>query len=212
MKTRLALSAIATSLLLSGCATFSRPSAQPPSPIPCTYRFKSLSRPEDQARVEAAIHAVAYGNVTKGGTVSYPEYRFRVAKLADLDALTPSLLYVDAERTGSPFMRRAPHKQTLNLRACSVDFTFDSTDVTASATTIVTFNIRPGSRLYFKNPGGVESDITAKIDKSGRVSLPVHVKDGQKYLYVRAMKDSVTRYIRINIFTNQTQDISKREY
>jgi len=212
MKTLFALSIVSVSLILSGCATFNRPPAPVSNPIPCTYRFKMLSRPEDQARVEAAIHSVAFGIVTKGGTVSYPEYRFHVARLADLDALTPKLLYVDSANVGSPFMPRAPRKQTLNLRASAVDFTFDSTDVTASATTMVIFNVKPGSRLYYKVPGGVESDITAKIDKKGRVSLPVHVKEGQRYLYVRAMKDNVNRYIRINIFTNQTQDISRREY
>ena len=34
-------------------------------------------------------------------------------------------------------------KQTLNLHACSIDMTFDSTDVSASATTLVTFHIKP---------------------------------------------------------------------
>jgi hypothetical protein len=72
--------------------------------------------------------------------------------------------------------------------------------------------VRPGSRLYYKQPGGVESDITAKVDKKGKVVLPVSIHEGQKYLYVRAMKDNVTRYIRINIFTNQVQDINRRDY
>ena len=90
--------------------------------------------------------------------------------------------------------------------------TFDSTDVSASATTLVTFNVKPGSRLYYKAPGGVEVDITAKVDKKGQVVLPITVKEGQKHLYARAMKDNVTRFIRINIFDNQVQDITKRDY
>jgi hypothetical protein len=57
--------------------------------MPCTCRFKVLTRPADQDRVDNAIRAVAVGPVTKSGTVSYPEYRFRVARLSDLDRLHP---------------------------------------------------------------------------------------------------------------------------
>ena len=191
---------------LSGCSTLlNRPAGI--GSIPCTYRFKMLSRPEDQARVEAAIHTVAIGPVVKAGTVSFPEYRFRVARLADLDKLHPRLLYSNPDT-----LLNASLKQTLNVRAAGVDMTFDSTDVSATATTLIAFNIKPGSRLYYKNPGGVEQDITAKVDKQGKVVLPITVKEGQKHLYARAMKDNVNRFIRINIFTSQVQDITKREY
>lgn len=192
-------------LALSGCATFTRPASV--ASIPCTYHFKMLSRPEDQARVEEAIHSVALGSVIKSGTVTFPEYRFRVARLADLDTLHPKLLFSNPD-TLLPSNR----KQTLNLRAAGVDVSFDSTDVSATATTTVTFTVKPGSRLYFKHPGGVETDITAKADKSGKVSFPTVIKEGQKFILARAMKDNVTRYIRINIFTNEVRDITKREY
>ncbi len=205
MRLSAAFALLFATLALSGCATFSRSSGA--APIPCTYRFKMLSRPEDQARVEAAIHTVAVGTVSKSGTVSFPEYRFRVARLADLDALHPRLLY---SNPGAPLA--GSRQQALNLKAAGVDVTFDSTDVSASATTTLTFNVKPGSRLYFKHPGGIEADITAKVDKAGKVTLPATIKEGQKYVYVRAMKDNVTRYIRINIFTNEVQDVTKRDY
>lgn len=191
---------------LSGCSSLmNRPTGA--ASVPCTYRFKMVSRAEDQARVEAAIHTVAVGSVVKGGTPSYPEYRFRVARLADLDKLQPKLLYCNSDSLLSSSL-----KQTLNLRAAGVEMTFDSTDVSATATTLITFNVKPGSRLYYKNPGGVESDITAKVDKAGKVNLPVTIKEGQKYIFARAMKDHVIRYIRINIFSSQVQDISKSAY
>lgn len=192
---------------LTGCTTLPNNRPTGLTSVPCTYRFKSLSRAEDQSRVEAAIHTVAVGPVVKMGTLAYPEYRFRVARLADLDRLTPQLLYSNPDT-----LLATTRKQTLNLRASSVEMTFDSTDVSASATTLVTFHIKPGSRLYYKTPGGTESDITAKVDKKGQVVLPITIKEGQKYLHVRALKDNVIRYIRINIFTNHAEDISRRDY
>ena len=201
-----ALALVSASLVLAGCASFGARTTGVGA-IPGTYRYKMLSRPEDQARVEAAISAVAAGPVTKSGTVSFPEYRFRVARLADLDALHPKLLYPESRS-----LLARDRQQTLNFKAAGVDVTFDSTDVSATATTTITFNVKPGSRLYYKNPGGVETDITAKVGKNGRVSFPTSIKEGQKFIHARAMKDNVTRYIRINIFTSEVQDIAKRDY
>lgn len=197
---------ILSALLLSGCASLGTRTAAT-APIPCTYRFKMLTRTEDQARIEAAINTVAVGPVTKTGTVTFPEYRFRVARLADLDALHPKLLFAKPATAFTP-----NRQQTVNLKSAGVDVTFDSTDVSASATTTITFNIKAGSRLYYKNPGGIESDITAKVDKNGKVTFPAAIKEGQKFIHARAMKDNVTRYIRINIFTNEVTDIRKSDY
>jgi hypothetical protein len=192
-------------LALSGCATFSRPTVV--SSIPCTYRFKMITRPEDQARIEAAINSVAVGSVTKTGTLTFPEYHFRVIRLAALDTLHPKLLYNNPDTFLS-----GNRKQVLNLKTAGVDVTLDSTDVSASAITTVTFHVKPGSRLYYKNPGEAESDITAKVSKSGKVTFPATIREGQKYIFARAMKDNVTRYIRINIFTNEVKDVTQRDY
>jgi len=206
MKSLPALLLFLASLTLTGCVSlFNKPAAV--SSIPCTYRFKMLSRPEDQARVEAAIHSVAAGTVTKTGTVSFPEYRFRVSRLADLDTLHPKLLFSNPDA-----LMPGNRKQTLNLRAAGVDVTLDSTDVSATAKTTITFTVKPGSRLYFKHPGEVETDITAKVGKNGQVSFPTTIKEGQKFVYARAVKNNVTRHIRINIFTNEVQDITARDY
>ncbi len=206
MKHTFVFSVLLAALSLTGCTSFNTRDTGIGA-IPCTYRFKMLSRPEDQARIEAAIHTVAVGTVTKSGTVTFPEYRFRVARLADLDTLHPKLLF---NNPGA--MLSSNRKQTLNPKAAGVDVTFDSTDVSASATTTITFNVKPGSRLYYKHPGGVETDITAKIGKSGKVTFPTTINEGQKFIYARAVKDNVSRYIRINLFTNEVQDIDKSVY
>ena len=192
--------------LLTGCAALR---THPPVTglIPCTYRFKMLSRPEDQTRVEAAIRSVAVGSITMSGTASYPEYRFRVAQLADLDTLHPQLLFTDSDGLFAKHRR-----QSLNLKAAGVEATFDSTDLTVQATTTLSFLVKPGSRLYYKHPGGHETDITAKVNAKGQVTFPTTIHEGQKYIFARAVKDRVTRYIRINIFTNQIEDISDRDY
>lgn len=192
-------------LALAGCSTVS--GVRTAEEIPCLYRFKMLSRLEDQARVESAIRSVAVGKVDKSGTPAYPEYRFKVAKMADLDKLHPALIC----RYNNAWLKLGP-QQVLNLRAAGVEATFDSTDVTAAAKTVITFNVKPGSRLYYKHPGGEETDITARVDKSGRASFPVAVKEGQKYIHARAVKDNVTRHIRVNIFTNDIRDMPGRSY
>ena len=198
-------SSLAILSLASGCASSSSRAALPP--IPCTLTFKMLTRPDDQARVENAVCTAAAGPVSKSGTASYPEYRFHVARLSDLDAVLPALMY---EERGNIFS--ADRRQALNLRTAGVALTFDSTDVSASAATTITFHVKPGSRLYYKHPGGAETDITAKVDKTGKVAFPATIKEGQRYIYARAVKDNVTRYIRINIFTNDVQNIRQRDY
>ncbi len=198
--------ALLAALTLGGCALPPRGDSSAMS-IPCTYRFKMLSRPEDQSRVESAIRSVAVpGTLTKGGSNSYPEYRFRVARMADLDRLNPKLVF------GSSSSLWHKRNRALNMRTAGVEFTFDSTDVSASAVTTVTFNVKPGSRLYYKDSGNREIDITSKVDSSGRVVLPLTLREGQKFVYARAIKGMVTRYIRINIFTNEVKDVSAGEY
>jgi hypothetical protein len=44
------------------------------------------------------------------------------------------------------------------------------------------------------------------------VTFPASIKEGQKFIYARAVKDNVTRYIRINIFSNEVRDIRRNEY
>lgn len=192
-------------LALAGCSTIS--GEKQAGPVPCVYRFKMLSRQEDQARVETAIRAVAVGVVDKSGTPAYPEYRFRVARMADLDKLHPDLIY----RRQNPWLKLGP-QQVLNMRAAGVEAVFDSTDVSAAAKTVITFNVKPGSRLYYKLPDGAETDITARVDKSGKASFPVAIKEGQKYIHARAVKDNVTRHVRVNIFNNEITDIPARSY
>lgn len=194
-------------LLASGCTSIIQNDTGIRS-IPCCYRFKMLTRPEDQSRVETAIRSIALGGVvTKTGTITYPEYRFRVERMESLDKLHPRLIY------NNPNMILAnQRRQALNVKTAGVEMTFDSTDLSASATTTITFFVKPGSRLYYKDLHGYEQDITARVDNRGKVVFQIPLKEGQKYVYARAVKDHVTRYIRINIFTNQVSDISRSSY
>ncbi len=193
-------------VLAGGCASFRADTGVPS--IPCTYRFKMLTRPEDQSRVDQAIRSVALGGVvSKTGTVTFPEYRFRVARMADLDRLHPQLIFLNP---GSLIASR--RQQALNVRGAGVEVMLDSTDVSAQATTTVSFTVKPGSRLYYKDQNGNEQDITSQVGPNGKVAFPIQLREGQKYVYARAVKDRVNRYIRVNIFTNQLQDITQGEY
>lgn len=195
-------------LLTGGCQTTVFQSDTGIRSIPCCYRFKMLTRPEDQSRVETAIRSVALGGVVnKTGTVTFPEYRFRVERMEDLDKLHPRLIYNNPD-----MILKNQRRQALNVKSAGVEISFDSTDLSASASTTITFFVKPGSRLYYKDLHGYEQDITARVDNHGKVNLQIPLKEGQKYVYARAVKDHVSRYIRINIFTNRVEDISKGSY
>lgn len=207
MKNILSSLLLSSLILLGGCAVLENRGNTGVASVPCVYRFKMLSRPEDQSRVENIIRTAALGGmVTKTGTLSYPEYHFRVLRMSDLDKLNRDLVYPEPR-----FIWSSP-MPALSVRTMGVDTTFDSTAISSAASMSFTFYVRPGSRLYYKDMNGNERDITSRVDGRGKVILPVTLRDRQHYVYIRTLKDNVTRYIKINIFTNQMQDVSRSEY
>lgn len=192
-------------LAAAGCAS-TRPSGI--RQLACHYRFSDVRRAEDQQRIDAAIYAVAVGPVTRTGTPAYPEYRFTVARAADLDRIQPLLLY--RQHTGW-FAWSAP-QQTLNAKPPTCEAAFESTDIAASLEVIVTFTIKPGSRLYYHDADGREVDVTPRVDAKGKVTLHTRIAKGQQFIFARAVKDNVSRYIKIDVHTQQAGDATAREY
>jgi hypothetical protein len=191
-------------LLATGCATTQHEKI---AQISCCYRFKDVRRVEDQLRIDAAIRSVAVSPPQKTGTPAYPEYRFNVARLSDLDRIQPALVYDNSSKR--PWRNR---QQTLNAKTPVIDAVFESTDISATMELVVVFSIKPGSKLLYINENRREVDITSRVAKNGHVTLKAHIARGQKYIYARAVKDDVSRYIKIAVHNQQVVDATAREY
>jgi hypothetical protein len=176
--------------------------------INCRYFFKDINREEDQRRIDEAIHSVAIPKepVTKMGTGSSPTYSFTVKKLASLDKIHPRILYKN------PTAKPKDLCQTLNAHNPNFTITYESTDILASIEVIVTFDIKPGAQLFYKDEGGVEKDITSQVGPDGKVTLQTKIKQGQEYIFARTVLDEVTRHIKINVYSQKVSDIDKNEY
>jgi len=175
--------------------------------ISCHYRFSDVRRVEDQLRIDAAIHSVAVSPPVKTGTAAFPEYRFSVARLADLDRIQPYLIY----RQPAGWFWDTP-QQTLNARTPTLEASFESTDIVASMEILITFTIRPGSKLLYIDETRREVDITSRVDAAGKVTLRARIARGQPYIYARAVKDNVSRHIKIAVHSQQVADATPREY
>jgi hypothetical protein len=196
---------VALLFAVTGCVSSRSPGV---GQLACHYRFSDIRRAEDQQRIDAAIRSVALGAVAKTGTSSYPEYRFTVARAADLDQLQPHLLY----RQSAGWRIWADRQQTLNVKPPTCEATFESTDIAAAMEIIVTFTIKPGSKLFYHDEGGREVDITPRVDAKGKVTLHTRIAKGQQFIYARALKDNVSRYIKIDVHSQQVGDATAREY
>lgn len=176
--------------------------------LACHYQFRDIRRAEDQQRIDAAIHSVAVGPVAKTGTPAYPEYRFTVIRAAELDRIQPYLLYRQTPR----WFAWSDPQQTLNAKPLTCEAAFESTDIAATLEIVVTFTIKPGSKLLYRDEGGREIDITPRVDAKGKVTLHTRIAKGQQFIYAHAVKDNVSRYIKIDVHSQQVNDATAREY
>jgi len=190
-------------LFTAGCASFERPIER----ITCHVRLTDVKRKVDQQRVGLAIRSVAVEPVRKTGSAANTEYHFAVRRLEDLDKIHPQILYKNPTA-----WRASRRRQTLNVRTPTFSVTYDSTDIEATIQVSVTFRVKPGSRLFYRPQGGDEMDITSQVDSSGQVVLRTKITRGQKYILARTVQDEVSRYIKINVHTQQVTDIEQEDY
>jgi hypothetical protein len=196
--------ALLITALAVGCSTIPHEI----SGISCEYSFTNIQRKEDQKRVDDAIRSIAVGGtVNKSGPVSDPVYRFRVARFSQLQDIHGKLLFQNPSAG-----KESERGQVLNPRTPEFSMKFDSTDIAASIDVILKFTINQGSQLFYKDQGGSEKNITSMVDSRGRVTLPTKIKRGQEYIFARTVLDNVTRYIKIDVFSQQVTDITKAEY
>ena len=176
--------------------------------IDCRYKFRSVERQEDRDRVDRIIKRAAKGAVRKEVKDS-PEdfdYIFRVDTLDVLDEMHGPLLYED------PTAKASRLKQVFNARDPKFEITYASIDIRALLEVVVSFQITPGARLFYKPQGESERDISAIVDAEGRVSLRTKIRPRQTYIYARTVSENVERFIRINVYSQEVEDINKEDY
>ncbi|MEC9373558.1 MAG: hypothetical protein VYC34_06930 [Planctomycetota bacterium] len=184
--------------LLSGCA---KKPITPIGPIECRYTFANLPSDEERQRVQRAIERYAIqGSVRTRSTGGDFETTFRVSSWSQLERLDPYLAFEPSGR------------RILNRGAPSVAMTYESAQIDASLDVVVRFRISPGAKLYYQPEGRPEEDISQYVSRSGAVAFRVKLRPGQKYLYARTELGAVEKFIRIDVFTLEVEEIPPSAY
>jgi hypothetical protein len=145
MKSFPAFSIALVALTLSGCASFNKPPAVSSIPAPTASRCSRAPKTKPASRPPSIPSPSA---PSRKPARFFPRIPLRVSRLADLDTLHPHLLFSKPD-TLLPSAR----KQALNLRTAGVEFTFDSTDVSATALTTITFTVQTRFAPLLQAPG-----------------------------------------------------------
>lgn len=195
-------------LIWSGCAGF-RAKSKPLDkiePIRCHFTFKNITQEDDQIRIDNVINRFAVDDVKKTGPASSPDYVFSVPNLDVLNKLHPQIAYTKAGKKKVP-------QQVFTDRNAFFSVEYSMLDLAASLEVTVTFHITPGADLFLKiEEKQPEENITDKVDATGKVRLKTKIHKGQEFIYARTIADNVERYIKINIYSQAVENITKEEY
>lgn len=189
--------------ILIGC-TYSEPIGA----IDCRLEFQNLDTDARRMRVKRIIEAHAVpGTLSARNTSRGYVCDFRVSDFEQLDKMHPKLTYVWESTWFSKRRRRV-----LSRGMPTFAMAYEATDLAGAVETVVRFRVTPGARLYYKPEGEPEVEITDRVDASGRVRLPVQLRPGQTWIYARSRLGGVEKFIRVNVFTGEMQEIEQRDY
>ena len=175
--------------------------------IQCHYKFQNVERVEDRQRIADVIRQSAVPeSIQTLGTATNPEYMFKVKDSSALDKMHPRLIYAN------PTAQSSDLHQVFNPSEPFFSITYSTIDIGGQIETLVRFRITPGARLYFKPPGEPEKDVTELVDKDGNVRLPIPLRRDEPHVFARSVSGKVQRFIRINVYTKEVQQIPEREY
>jgi hypothetical protein len=196
--------------LLTGCATEKK---LPPSyvqDIAVSYQFTNVDKPDERERVYLIAKSVAKPDtlVPKDiPTTPNFELKFVVHRLSSLDEAHSRILFVPA--TGS---RSGEVAQTFNPRDPKFSIRYDTLNIGGGIEVIVRFRVTPGAQLFYKPQGGALVDITHQVGETGNVAVATRINRGQEYFYAKAISGGVTKWMKINIFSQQVQEITQSEF
>lgn len=185
--------------------------------IRCEYTFLNTER-EDADRIAKVVEKYRMEDfsffIDVGDDSIYCE--FTVAGVLEIDRVHKGLRHL-------PQLRHQRYAGS-NINASAGSIVFDEIDpimkmtyravrLEAGFQMLVKFRISPGARLYYAAEGDYEEEVgEIFIDDDGQVSLPIGVKENQKFVYGRTVLGKVGKCIRIYIYTGETEEISLDEY
>lgn len=195
---------LAIALLAPGCSGYKEPLGA----LDCRLEFRNLRDEARRDRVQRIISAHAIPGTLRtrnssGGMIC----EFRVSEFSKLDEMHPKIAY---EWQSTWFSRK--RNRVFNRGTPSFAMAYETSDLAARVDTVVRFQITPGARLYYKPEGRPEIEITDRVNSRGDVALPVEIRPGQSWIYARSDLGGVERFIRINVYTGEMEEIRRREY
>jgi hypothetical protein len=214
----LLLSAVAATIAsVSGCSARHKLAPGVISEIRCEYTFHNTVR-EDADRIQRVAERYRLEDypvyIEVGDDSVYCE--FTVYSLAEIQRMHDEFRYLPQLRQAK-YVPDQPGQATQKLAFEELNpvlkLEYHTAQLEAGLTMTVSFKISPGAKLFFAAEGDREAEVHEDfIDKNGNVELPIAIEEGQKYIYGRTILGNITKCIRVNIYTGETQEVSLDEY
>jgi hypothetical protein len=202
--------AAAVLALIAGCSS---PKAPPPSyieNIAVSFRFTNVDKPDERERVYRVAKSIAITDTLDPKDVpATPDFelRFVVPRLAALDDAHGRILFIP--QAGG---KAGDISQIFNPREPKFSIRYDTINIGGGIEVIVRFKVTPGAQLFYKPQGGALLDITSQVSDTGNVSFTTRLSRGQEYFYAKAISGPVTKWLKINVFSQQVQEITQSEF
>jgi len=204
----------ALAIPIQGCAA---PGPVGFRPIQVDMTFRNVETPAERERIERIIAGEARdGRARCEQEGTNLRCRFQVADLEALERLHPLLIYpggAGPSRTFPNPFRSPPRRERLyNDDRPAFSVVYETAELDAELEITVRFRITPGADLYFISGGEPERQADLPEDHDGGVSLRVRLAQGQRHIYGRTVLGGVERFIRVDVFSQSVERISRSEY
>ncbi len=201
-----ACSVLAALAAQSGCQS---PQSTPVQNIRCQLSFSSVDRPADRKRIGELLARYAVPGSLNPPAAAVPQssdfvYTMSVPRLGVLDDIHAQLL-MDSSTS-------ADARQVFNSREPAFKINFDAAAIAGEMQVILRLRTTPGAKLFYKPQDAAEQDLTSKVQPTGLVEFRTNIHRGQDFIYARTVSGQVERFIRINVFSQQVEEIDPRQY
>ena len=204
-------------LLLATLVGCSSPARVGFRPIQVDMTFRNVETPTERARIEQAIAREARnGRFEAEQEGTDLRMRFEVLSLDALERLHPVLIFPGGPprrtRIANPFRSAHDPERRYNDDRPSFSVVYETARLDAALEIIVRFRITPGAELFYVTSGRGEQKADLPENHDGNIRLRTRIAPGQRAIYGRTVLGGVERFIRVDVFTQEVQRISRSEY